>query len=122
MRLRTPVLTILVSVRLTAMAHPGDEALESLARGTLATAESLRLQTHIFHCPDCLQRLIKVEMLLMLEDAFAEPRHALKPDMRRPLFIRHDTADGFIYWRVEKRAGSGLRGIGETSWRANRSA
>jgi len=85
------------------MAHPADKALESLARGTLTTAQSLRLQTHIFHCPECLQRLVRAEVLLMLEEAVLEPRHLPRPDRRRPLFIRHDTADGFIYSRVKKR-------------------
>jgi len=85
------------------MAHPGDQALQDLALGKLTTAESLRLQKHIFDCPDCLQRLIKTEMDLMLADAFAESRHTPTPYPRKPLFIRHDTADGFIYSRVEKR-------------------
>ena len=85
------------------MAHPGDQALQDLALGKLTTAESLRLQKHIFDCPDCLQRLIKTEMDLMLADAFAESRHTATPHPRKPLFVRHDTADGFIYCRVKKR-------------------
>ena len=44
-------LMVLRRVRLSAMVHPADKALESLARRTLTTAQSLRLQTHIFHFP-----------------------------------------------------------------------
>jgi anti-sigma factor RsiW len=85
------------------MAHPAYETLQALTRGTLTTAQSLRAQRHIFQCPDCLKRLIEIEMLLALEDAQAAPHELPKPDMRKPQYIRHDTADGFIYSRVERR-------------------
>ena len=85
------------------MAHPGDEALRADTLGTLTTAQSLRLQAHIFHCPDCLTRLKEIELLLALPDASVGRQDSAKAEMRKPLFIRHDTVDGFIYLRVEKR-------------------
>jgi hypothetical protein len=82
------------------MAHPADEALQALTLGTLTTAQSLRVQRHIFHCPDCLTRLISNDILLMLEDA--HPLHDLpRSDMRQS--TRHDTVEGFVYSRVERR-------------------
>jgi hypothetical protein len=84
--------------------HPADERLQALTLGTLTTAESIRVQRHIFNCPDCLKRLIAIGFAVALKDAEGRAgSRSAKPDMRKPLFIRHDTADGFIYSRVEKR-------------------
>jgi anti-sigma factor RsiW len=83
--------------------HLADDVLEALTLGALTTVKSLQVQKHIFDCPECLKRLIGVELALALRDVNVPPR-SLKPDMRKPLSVRHDTADGFIYSRVEKRA------------------
>ena len=89
------------------MRHTPDQALQALALGALTTAESLRVQRHIFKCPDCLNRLIEVELRLAIADADMPLLHR-KPQLKKPLFVRHDTADGFIYSRVEKRRGKWL--------------
>lgn len=84
------------------MKHPGDAALHALTLGKLTTAESLRLQKHAFDCPDCLKRLIELETLLAIADE-EDPPYRWQPEMTKPLFLRHATADGFIYSLVEKR-------------------
>jgi hypothetical protein len=82
--------------------HPTDQALQSLTLGKLTTANSLAVQKHIYNCPACLKRLVEAEMLLALADVEAPP-HQLKPDVTKPLSVRHDTADGFIYSQVARR-------------------
>jgi hypothetical protein len=86
---------------LAGVVHVVDDVLEALTLGRLTTAESLRIQKHIFGCPACLKRLIAVEVELSIGDAHNPPR-SLRADMTKPLFMRHDTADGFIYSRIEK--------------------
>jgi hypothetical protein len=81
--------------------HPGDEALRALTLGKLTTADSLRVQKHAYDCRDCLRRLIEVETLLAIADDESPP-YRLMPDMAKPLSMRHDTADGFIFSRVER--------------------
>jgi hypothetical protein len=80
--------------------HPADDVIEALALGTLTTAASLRVQRHIYHCPDCLKRLITMTLAVAIKDEY-KPTHAIKPGLSKPVYFRHDTADGFIYSRVE---------------------
>jgi hypothetical protein len=82
--------------------HPTDDALRALTLGQLTTAESLRAQRHLFNCGNCLKRLIEAEMLLALAEGAVVPESPLVYDSRECLFVRHDTADGFIYSRVER--------------------
>src|SRR4051794_8827750 len=94
--------------KLGAMAHPGDETLHRLSLGRLSTAESLHVQRHIFKCADCLKRLIEVELMVALTGPEVPSRGLPPANTRKPLFIRHDTADGFIYSRVERRGSTWL--------------
>jgi hypothetical protein len=82
--------------------HPGDEVIKSLALGTLTAAESVQIQHHMHHCSDCLKRLIAEELALSSMGAY-EPAHRIKPDVSKPLFVRHATTDGFIYSLVERK-------------------
>jgi hypothetical protein len=82
--------------------HPTDEEIRELTLGKLTTAQSIRVQRHIYHCSDCLRRLIEADLPLVIADAVMPP-HSIKPDVSRPVFTRHDTADGFIYSRVERK-------------------
>src|ERR1039458_6567261 len=82
--------------------HPTDDDLRALTLGQLTTAESLRAQRHLFNCGNCLKRLIEAEMLLALAEGAVVPESPLVYDSRECLFVRHDTADGFIYSRVER--------------------
>jgi hypothetical protein len=70
--------------------------------GRLATADSIRVQRHLLNCATCLRRLVEVEVLLAEVERIAGSRRPT-PNLRKPLFIVHDTADGFIYSRAERR-------------------
>jgi hypothetical protein len=111
--------------------HPTDEVIEALTLGTLTTAASLRVQRHIYRCPDCLKRLITTTLAVAIKDEY-NPPHAIKPDLSKPVYFRHDTADGFIYSRVQRHGvkwverhwGEQLDGLSEfeTMWEANEQA
>ena len=83
------------------MDHPSDSVVEALTLGTLRTAHSLEVQRHIYNCPDCLMRLIAAEAILASDDEW-DPPMSLKPDISKPVYLMHDTADGFIYSRVQR--------------------
>jgi hypothetical protein len=83
------------------MPHISDEKIAGLALGKLPTAESIRLQRHLCACGPCLCRLVKFEFALAFTDEITPPRLSIV-DMDVPLYIRHHTADGFIYARVER--------------------
>ena len=85
------------------MNHPSDDELRALTLGQLTTADSIRVQRHVFYCHEpCLHRLIELEVDLQERD-LRHPPFAVEHDRRSPLFIRHDTADGLVYMRVERR-------------------
>ena len=81
--------------------HPRPSELQALSMGRLPTVESLRVQKHLFECPACLHRLLEMEVLNELAEELNS--HVPKPDRRKPLFIVHDTADGLMYSRTERR-------------------
>jgi hypothetical protein len=81
--------------------HVPDSKIEHLARGGLTTHDSIRVQRHLFACGDCLRRLVAVEFRLAQEELLRDRSPVW--DKRKPLFIVHDTADGLVYLRVEKR-------------------
>jgi hypothetical protein len=83
--------------------HVDEDQLQRFALGRLSTSESLRIQRHLFNCKPCLKRLVELEYKLGLQEKTGTGRAAVSaPHRRKPLFIRHDTADGFIYCRVER--------------------
>ena len=82
--------------------HVGESDIERLALGKLKTSESLRVQRHLFKCRPCLHRLIEIEVHLASRELIEGDR-APVADRRKPLFIVHDTADGMIYSRAERR-------------------
>lgn len=79
--------------------HLSDAELMRLSQGHMTTFMSLNAQRHLFHCPSCLKRLITLEVLVAATDCREDPQiyHS-----RKPLFIKHDTGDGFIFCRVER--------------------
>jgi hypothetical protein len=81
--------------------HPTDSTLHRLSCGRLTTAASLRLQRHLFNCSNCLNRLLEIEVINEGIDGIATLRP--KVDKRKPLFIVHDTGDGMIYSRADRR-------------------
>jgi hypothetical protein len=84
------------------MSHSiSDEQIENLATGKLTTHESIQVQRHIYDCPDCLRRLIEVTFVQEL--AGVGPKPLCVPSTRKPLWFVHDTADGFVYSKVERR-------------------
>ncbi len=83
------------------MSHPLEEQIENLATGKLPTHESIQVQRHIYNCPDCLRRLIEITYLQEL--AGLGPKPLCVPKTRKPLSFVHDTADGFIHAKVERR-------------------
>jgi hypothetical protein len=86
-------------------AHVSETDIERLALGRLPTAKSIRVQRHLFKCGPCLQRLIGIEVQLAALELIAGDR-APMPEKSKPLFIVHDTADGFVYSRAEERRGA----------------
>jgi hypothetical protein len=82
--------------------HVPNRDIERLALGRLTTAESLRVQRHLFKCGDCLKHLLALEIMLA-EKELLDGGGAPVPDPRKPLFIVHDTGDGFIYSKAERR-------------------
>jgi|ERR1019366_4781796 hypothetical protein len=82
--------------------HPTDDDLRALTLGQLTTVKSLQVQRHLFNCGNCLKRLIEAEVLLALAEGVVVPKSPLVYNHRECLFVRHDTADGFIYARVER--------------------
>ena len=83
-------------------AHVDESDIECLALGKLPTRESLRVQRHLFKCPSCLRSLVEIEVRLAARELI-EGDHVPVADRRKPLFIVHDTADGMIYSRAERR-------------------
>jgi len=82
--------------------HPiSNDQIDKLATGTLTTHESILVQRHIFDCPDCLRRLIEVTVDQELQGLGPNPLWV--PNSRAPLSFVHDTADGFIHLKVERR-------------------
>jgi hypothetical protein len=81
-------------------AHPSDQSLERLSLGRMTTVESLRAQRHLFNCAPCLKRLLAIEVQLAIGESLWPEA---VPTSAKPLFVRHDTGDGFIYSRVEQR-------------------
>ena len=88
-------LDVKLAVVKEAVAHPTDERLQALYLGKLKTVDSVRLQRHLFRCGPCLERLIRFEFLLAVSDVAGGGPRSPEYDHRKPLFIRHDTADGF---------------------------
>src|SRR3954465_866570 len=82
--------------------HVSETDIESLALGRLATADSIRVQRHLFKCGDCLKRLLALEILFAQKELLDGDRSP-PPDPRKPLFVVHDTGDGFIYSKTERR-------------------
>lgn len=78
-----------------------DDQIEKLAIGKLTTHESIQVQRHIYNCPDCLQRLIEITYIQELVGL--GPKPLCVPKTRKPLSFVHDTADGFVYSKVERR-------------------
>ena len=74
---------------------------QQLALGKLTTHHSKQIQRHILGCPDCLRRLI--EVALIQEERDEGPKPFCVRTTRKPLHFVHDTADGFVYSKVEKR-------------------
>jgi hypothetical protein len=70
--------------------------------GRMPTAESTRVQRHLFRCGPWLHRLIEVEVKLDVMDLI-QPDRSPVPDKRKPLYITHYTGDGFLYSRAERR-------------------
>ena len=58
----------------TSSRHPTDKVLHTLSLGKLKTAESKRVQRHLFACGSCLQRSIKFEMLLAIAEVMGSGR------------------------------------------------
>jgi hypothetical protein len=77
------------------------EQIEHLALGKLTTPESVQVQRHIYNCPDCLKKLIEITFIQELQGV--GPKPLCVPTSRKPLSFVHDTADGFIYSKVEHR-------------------
>jgi hypothetical protein len=71
------------------------EQIENLALGKLPTPESIRVQYHIYNCPYCLYKLIKIAFMNELQGL--GPKPLCVPQTRKPLSFVHHTADGFIY-------------------------
>lgn len=82
--------------------HPFESQIEKLALGRLRTLDSIKIQCHLFNCGPCLRRLIEIEFSLVALDLIVPRGPAL--DKRKPLFIVHDTADGFVYCQTVKLA------------------
>jgi hypothetical protein len=108
--------------------HLCDDELRRLSFGEMTTGESLGAQRHLFGCGPCLKRLIAIEVLLNIAEPAGPPDASILRDRRRPLYIRHDTPDGFVYSRVERSGrawcvrhwGDELNGSSE--WRTMREA
>jgi len=81
--------------------HASEDEIENLALGRLATADSIRVQRHLYKCGHCLRRLIRTAVILAQEGLAHEPDPTA--DRRKPLFLVHDTADGLIYLRTERQ-------------------
>jgi hypothetical protein len=91
------MLPYLFSEQYTVSRHPTRQELRCFSLGTLSAA--VRLQRHLAKCPQCLHRLLDIEETL----PSAETDHCSKPNSRKCVFIVHDTGDGMIYCRAEKR-------------------
>ena len=83
--------------------HVSDGRLEDLALGKLPTLTSIRTQRHIYNCTPCLQRLVQITFALAARGLGSGPAITDGAHKGKPLFFVHDTADGFIYSRTEKR-------------------
>jgi anti-sigma factor RsiW len=83
------------------MVHTTEDEIEQLALGTLTTQDSIRVQRHIFDCPNCLKRLIEIAYRQELQGLGPKPMQI--PKTRKPLSFVHDTADGLIHSKVERR-------------------
>jgi hypothetical protein len=77
------------------------EQMENLALGKLATHDSIQVQRHIFGCSHCLRKLIEITYIQELQGL--APKPMCVPTTRKPLSFVPDTADGFIYSKVERR-------------------
>src|ERR1051325_870004 len=78
-----------------------DERIRNLAFGRLSRSESISVQRHIIECPDCLRRLTKIAANQQTQASNRNP--LCVRTARKPLYFVHDTADGFIYSKVERR-------------------
>jgi hypothetical protein len=85
------------------MHHIPLKKIEDLALGKLSTQESLVVQRHLYHCGPCLQHL--VEITFCQEALGLGPTPLAIPNQRIPLYMIHDTADGLIYSKVDRRGG-----------------
>jgi hypothetical protein len=81
--------------------HTSVVDMTKLAMGQLPTPKSIRVQRHISQCEPCLRQL--VERTIGLALLGLGPEILVPVNHRRPLFIVHDTADGFVYARTEHR-------------------
>jgi hypothetical protein len=81
--------------------HPTLAKLLTLATGRAPTTNSIALQQHLFNCPSCLAKLLQLEAVN--EITVQSNPYTPLPDCRKPLFVVHDTADGPVYSRAEKR-------------------
>jgi hypothetical protein len=82
--------------------HVSENVIKKLALGGLPVADSIRVQRHLFNCRTCLRQLIEIEFAMPHSDlvTFRFP----VVNTRKPLFIVHDTADGFVYCQTVKLA------------------
>src|SRR5262249_31404078 len=90
--------------------HIAEKNIENLALGRLRTHDSIRVHRHLYTCSACLKHLIEITFALALKGL--TPKTKLLSDARKPLYIVHDTADGFIYSKQREQAVNGLHGIG----------
>jgi hypothetical protein len=82
--------------------HVSETRIEKLALGKLPTPDSIEVQRHLFNCGPCLHRLIEIEYALAALDLIVPRGPAM--NKRKPLFIVHDTADGFVYCQTVRLA------------------
>ena len=83
------------------VSHFSAKQIEKLALGELTTAESIRVQTHIYNCPECLKKLVAITLVQEMQGLGPEP--LVLPTTRKPLSFMHDTADGLVFCKVERR-------------------
>src|SRR5436190_21445368 len=81
--------------------HVSDEKIESLALGRLRTHDSIRVQQHLYKCSGCLSRLVQITFNLDLNGFVLTELST--PDKRKPLYMAHETADGWIYSKCERQ-------------------
>lgn len=81
--------------------HVSDETIQDLVLGHLSTHDSIQVQWHIYQCPRCLYQLCKDTVKVTVIGLVPKPLTV--SDKRQPLYMIHDTADGFIHSKVERQ-------------------